>query len=61
MANTEEVIEILDTIVNGIKDGKSPCNDVLQVWLEEAIRHLKEYQLRKSYDESPDRMNGCSW
>ena len=61
MANTEEVIEELEVIVNGIKDGKSPYNDALQVCLEEAIRHLKEYQLKKSYEESPDRMNGCGW
>ena len=44
MADTKQVIDILGIIVNGLKTGKSIYNDTACVWLEEAIKHLKEYQ-----------------
>ena len=44
MADTKQVIDILGIITNGLKTGKTLYNDTTCVWLEEAIKHLKEYQ-----------------
>ena len=44
MADTNQVIDILGIITNGLKTGKTLYNDTTCMWLEEAIEHLKEYQ-----------------